>query len=106
MATLHIIEGAKAGSQNLTALPVHAFPASGIPHSTLTTSSASASHTFNSKESLITLISTGNVHIQIGTGSVTATTSDLLVPAYTIFSFKLDYDDSAQTMILAAIDAV
>lgn len=105
MATLHIIEGAKAGYDGNGPLAVHSFPASGIPHATLSTSGTSASHTFDAKETLVTLICTGDVHIKLGTGTVTATTSDLYLPGFTYFSFELDYDLDNETMKLAAIDA-
>lgn len=107
MATLHIIEGRKPGigRDYGNALPLHAFPIAGIPHATVSTSGTSASHTFDGDEKLVTLICTGDVHIKIGSGSVTATTSDLFLPANTYFSFMLDYNAESETPVLAVIDA-
>jgi len=105
MAILHIIEGSQAATGKGGTVPVHRFPLSGIPHATLTTSGTSDSHSFNGKEKLITLISTGDVHIKLGSGTVTATTSDMYLPGYTYFSFEIEYNEATETPVLAAIDA-
>lgn len=107
MATLHIIEGAVAGTSRggSGTLPIHAFGATGIPHATVTTSGVTASHTFDGRETLISIVCDGAIHIKIGTGTVEATTSDLLIPANTFYSFALVYDAGVETIKLAAIDA-
>lgn len=107
MATLHIIEGGKPGGDRSAngPLPIHSFPLSGIPHATVSTSGTSADHTFDGDETLITVICTGAVHLKLGSGSVTATTSDFYLPADTYFSFELDYDVTNETPVLAVIDA-
>jgi hypothetical protein len=103
MGTLYILEGETASHRGNLSYPLHRVqPSVGLNASTLAISGTSASHTLDDQSRFVTLIADQDMHIAIGTGSATATTSDFLIPAYTVFS--LDFEDGTNRVI-AAIEA-
>ena len=104
MGVLHIIE-AKRGE--LTQVGNAAYPllkasgANGFDDGTLTTSTSSASFTLADTTRFVTIVPTVGCHIEIGEGTVTATTSNFFVPANTLFSLEVTAGTSRK---IAAIE--
>ena len=104
MGVLHVIE---ARERELTQNGNAAYPlmvasgTSGFNDGTLTTSTSSAEYTLADNTRYVTIIPTVGVHIKIGEGSQTATTSNFFVPAFVAFSFEVTTGTSRK---IAAIE--